>query len=284
MPLASWWYIKGRWRESGSHPPTANMMQRAALLVFLLASSALAKPTPARQWIRPNGRIIGGTTASIANYAHVCGGSILSQTKILTTASIISSDWVLDGKLIDASRLACRVGSTNQYAGGFRAGTSTRESGGFVRQASSGYKHGSFSMNTIDYDINNNLAVITLSSELTYTDRITAIGGLAVTVTGWGVTSTNGNLPTNLMKVDTSIVARSTCQSIFSGINTVTARMVCAGAAGKSVCNGDSGGPLVSGTTQVGIVSWGVSPCEASPGVYGNVGNLRSWITSAAGV
>nr|DAA64576.1 TPA_exp: chymotrypsin 1 [Locusta migratoria] len=255
------------------------MMQRAALLVFLLASSALAKPTPARQWIRPNGRIIGGTTASIANYpwqlsfqysgSHICG------------ASIISSNWALTA--------AHCVEGINLGLVSFRAGTSTRESGGFVRQASSGYKHGSFSMNTIDYDI----AVVQVSGSLLGTNAQTVslpssgydpAGGLAVTVTGWGVTSTNGNLPTNLMKVDTSIVARSTCQSIFSGINTVTARMVCAGAAGKSVCNGDSGGPLVSGTTQVGIVSWGNSRCESSPGVFSNVGNLRSWIQQATGI
>ncbi|XP_047098538.1 trypsin 5G1-like [Schistocerca piceifrons] len=53
---------------------------------------------------------------------------------------------------------------------------------------------------------------------------------------------------------------------------------------GIAACKRDSGDPLVSGSTQVGIVSWGSSRCEATPGVFANVGNLRSWIRSASGV
>ncbi|XP_047098542.1 trypsin delta-like [Schistocerca piceifrons] len=160
----------------------------------------------------------------------------------------------------------------------FRAGTSTRGSGGFVRSASSGYMHASYNENTVDYDV----AVVQVSGSLLVSnaravglasDNYDPPGGLGVTVTGWGAT---------LLKVD--ILDRNTCRNTFANINTVTDRMVCAGQAGKSVCSGDSGGPLVSGSTQVGIVSWGSSRCEATPGVFSNVGNLRSWIRSASGV
>ncbi|XP_047098545.1 trypsin delta-like [Schistocerca piceifrons] len=254
-------------------------MQRLALLFVCLLGSAVALPARTRLWSRGNSRIIGGSNANIANYpwqlsfqyggSHICGASIISSTWALTAAHCV-----------DGMSLLLMT---------FRAGSSIRGSGGTVLRASSGYMHASYDSDTVDYDV----AVVQVSGSLLGTnaqavslpsDGYDPAGGLAVTVTGWGSTYTNGPAPSNLQKLDISIVARSTCQSIFANVNTVTARMVCAGSAGQSVCSGDSGGPLVSGSTQVGIVSWGVSPCEASPGVYANVGNLRSWIRSAAGV
>ncbi|XP_046980599.1 trypsin delta-like [Schistocerca americana] len=254
-------------------------MQRLALFLVCLLGSALAAPSPARLWSRGNGRIIGGSNANIADYpwqlsfqyggSHICG------------ASIISSSWALTAShCVDGMSLLLMT---------FRAGSSIRGSGGTVLRASSGYMHASYNSRTIDYDI----AVIQVSGSLLGTnaqvvslpsDGYDPPGGLAVTVTGWGTTYTDGPAASTLQKVDIGIVDRSTCRSIFANINTVTARMVCAGQAGLSVCNGDSGGPLVNGNTQVGIVSWGNSQCEAAPGVYANVGNLRSWIRSAAGV
>ncbi|XP_049794565.1 trypsin delta-like [Schistocerca nitens] len=258
---------------------TASRMQRLALLFVCLLGSAVALPARTRLWSRGNSRIIGGSNANIANYpwqlsfqyggSHICGASIISSTWALTAAHCV-----------DGMSLLLMT---------FRAGSSIRGSGGTVQRASSGYMHASYDSNTVDYDV----AVVQVSGSLLGTnaqavslpsDGYDPAGGLAVTVTGWGSTYTDGPAPSNLQKLDISIVARSTCQSIFANVNTVTARMVCAGSAGQSVCSGDSGGPLVSGSTQVGIVSWGVSPCEASPGVYANVGNLRSWIRSAAGV
>ncbi|XP_049762265.1 trypsin alpha-3-like [Schistocerca cancellata] len=107
---------------------------------------------------------------------------------------------------------------------------------------------------------------------------------LAVTVTGWGQLASGGTFPTVLMKVDVNIVDRSTCQDNFIGVNTVTKRMACAGDEGQSVCHEDPGGPLVSGSTQVGIVSWGGPTCDDHDAVFTNVGELRSWITDTTGV
>ncbi|XP_047098539.1 trypsin delta-like [Schistocerca piceifrons] len=254
-------------------------MQRLAIFLVCLLSSALALPTPARLWSKGNGRIIGGSSANIANYpwqlsfqyggSHICGASIISSNWALTAAHCV------DG--ISLSLVS------------FRAGTSTRGSGGFVRSASSGYMHASYNEDTVDYDV----AVVQVSGSLLgsnaqavglASDNYDPPGGLAVTVTGWGATYTDGPSANSLLKVDISILDRNTCRNTFANINTVTDRMVCAGQAGKSVCSGDSGGPLVSGSTQVGIVSWGSSRCEATPGVFANVGNLRSWIRSASGV
>ncbi|XP_047098543.1 trypsin delta-like [Schistocerca piceifrons] len=255
-------------------------MLRLVLWFTYMLGSAVALPAPARLWSRGSSRVIGGSDADIANYpwqlAFEFSGSLHCG------ASIISSNWVL-------TAAHCVEGYSLPLMS-FRAGSSTRESGGTVLQASSGYMHGSFNARTLDYDI----AVVQVSGSLlgdnTQAVELASDGydppaGLAVTVTGWGLTITGGEAPTNLQKVDISILDRSTCRDLFASMNTVTERMVCAGEAGHTVCSGDSGGPLVSGSTQVGIVSWGnPDECEATPGVYTSVGNLRSWVRALTGV
>ncbi|XP_047000779.1 trypsin alpha-like [Schistocerca americana] len=251
-------------------------MLRVLLLVLSLMYCGTAAPRALGVRTRGGGRIIGGTPADIADYPwmasfqrvgwHYCG------------ASIISSNWVLTaGHCLQGLNIAIVS---------VRAGTSIRESGGVVLMASSGAVHESFSTLTADYDI----GVIQVDGSFPIGSNVDIVdlpaqgydppGGLAVTVTGWGSTANVGPSASSLLKVDISVIDRASCVARFEA----TDRMICAGEAGKSTCSGDSGGPLVSGTTQVGIVSWGRDNCETDGGVYANVGNLRSWITTAAGV
>ena len=100
-----------------------------------------------------------------------------------------------------------------------------------------------------------------------------------------------GQTPNTLYSVVVPIVDRATCEKAYQSLNEITARMICAGEAGKDSCQGDSGGPVVAGEgdnrAQVGIVSWGLGCAEAGyPGVYTNVANedIRSFIQKQAGV
>lgn len=111
--------------------------------------------------------------------------------------------------------------------------------------------------------------------------------GTGLTVAGWGTTSSGGqSLPTNLLKVDVPVIARTTCNSNY-GSGRVTAAMFCAGLTqgGKDSCQGDSGGPIIntSSKIQLGIVSWGEGCAAAgAPGVYTNLGNsgIASFVSS----
>ncbi|XP_049816555.1 trypsin Blo t 3-like [Schistocerca nitens] len=107
--------------------------------------------------------------------------------------------------------------------------------------------------------------------------------GLPVTITGWGNNISNGSLSSVLQKVDVNIVDRALCRASYVTVE-VTTNMVCAEELLRGACFGDFGGPLVSGSTQVGVLSWTLYPCELGLDVYANVGNLRSWINEDSGV
>ena len=90
-----------------------------------------------------------------------------------------------------------------------------------------------------------------------------ASAGTPSIVTGWGLTSNNGNASASLREVSISIISRADCNKPTSYWGDVTLQMICAGAAGKDSCQGESGGPLwvknAAGQFKLlgGIVSWG---------------------------
>ena len=250
---------------------------RAALGLVGLAAAAPLDPV-VRAGDEPH--IVGGTTVSsastypfIANLqesgSFICGGTILSTTKILTAAH-------------------CAVdGSASQFR--FRVGSLKYASGGTLASVSKVAVHPKYNANTVDYDV----AVMTLSSPLTFSSTIAAATlvasgaepatGESTTVIGWGTTSEGGSVSATLRQVSVPVVSFATCKSDYAGDGSITARMFCAAATGKDSCNGDSGGPIIdtASKTLLGGVSWGEGCAEAGfPGVYSDYANseLNSWI------
>ncbi|XP_021965716.1 trypsin alpha-3 isoform X2 [Folsomia candida] len=136
----------------------------------------------------------------------------------------------------------------------------------------------------------NDIALMRLSSPFTFGTYVRAANlpasGAGVSgnlvVCGWGTTSQGGSLSALLLKVTVPFVNTATCQQAYG--SQIVPGMICAGTGGRDSCQGDSGGPLHSGTTLVGIVSWGYGCAVAGyPGVYASVPYYRNWISQHTG-
>jgi len=226
------------------------------------------------------GLIVGGSAASSGQFPYTvsllrsgslfCGGSIYNTRTIITAAHCTSGT--------SPSAITVRYNSLNHG------------SGGTTVSVSSIVNHGSYSSSTL----NNDISVLRLASALTLgqtnAQAVTVasqgsdVTSGSVTAIGWGTTSEGGSLAAALRYVSVPVVSRSSCQNSYGGSSAVTTNMVCAGEQGKDSCQGDSGGPLVSGSTQVGIVSWGYGCARNGyPGVYTRIGMYNSWIATNAG-
>ncbi|MCC3769017.1 serine protease [Streptomyces sp. UNOC14_S4] len=257
-------------------------MLRAASLLLAAGLLAGAQCTPAAA-------IEGGTPAGSGEdlwdvaFLHLdgslaCAGSVIGPTAIVTSASCVDGESGIDPV--------------------FRYGSHDDTSGGSVATVGRVVIHPNYNSRTHDYDI----AVVRPLLPLTLGTTAQPIAlpaqgtepapGTGETVSGWGRVSGSGSLSTDLLQTTLPAVARSTCQSAWGSVNTITARMICAGTLGQNVgpCDGDRGGPLVAGSGSsavlVGLVSWGPSGCSysSSYSVYANVGNVRSWIGANSGV
>ncbi|OJJ97808.1 hypothetical protein ASPACDRAFT_62086 [Aspergillus aculeatus ATCC 16872] len=247
--------------------------------------------------------IIGGTEVPIEVHpyqiallyggARTCGGSILSPRHIITAAHCVAS--------ATPSRLR------------IRAGSALCDAGGILVSVTAIAIHPNYSAPTVD----NDLAILTLSQNLTFGPKIAPVGlpafgadilvpGAEVVVSGWGATGEGGANSPTLRAVTVSVVGREECRAGYQRFGPVTDSMFCAGTptGGRNACGGDSGGPAVvvaggngdgngsgSGSGKaargvlVGVVSWGHG-CgrKGFPGVYASTSFLRGFIGRVTGL
>ncbi|KAL6428332.1 hypothetical protein ACFW04_008549 [Cataglyphis niger] len=222
--------------------------------------------------------IVGGTPAAPGEFpyqvslnyqgSHVCGGSIIAPTKILTAAHCV--DFIRNVNL-----LLIKTGSIYSSSGEVHAVKYIRMHPSYDGQQSSAWKC--------------DVAVITLQRPIQYNQNQAPITvatsqpspSAVFTLAGWGMTRANGPTSQILLKMNQSFVSLSQCQQAHRSMPMSYSHLCTLNRRGIGACQGDSGGPLVANGIQYGITSW-VAPCGLGlPDVYTNVANFVSFIQSA---
>lgn len=228
-------------------------------------------------------RIIGGSEARANNHnfavslqdsiGHFCGGSLIARDVVLTAAHCQggSYDVVLGRHDLDSgSGQKIRMARELPHPEYKRKSTDNDFMVVFLKSAAT---------------LNRDVDTVTLNDDSSIPEV-----GRGVTVMGWGDTDIRDivlKLSDVLREVQVNIVSNSDCDDSSGTIDgdredyngKITQNMLCARGNRQDSCQGDSGGPLVSGSTQVGVVSWGISCASNSfPGVYARVSRAYDWI------
>ncbi|KAF5289133.1 hypothetical protein FQR65_LT02023 [Abscondita terminalis] len=245
-------------------------------LIFVFASTASARTL--------NSRIVNGITAAPGEFPyavsyryfdrHNCGASIISRSWILTAAHCIHEDFNNVSSILFGT-----INVENNQIPVNHVSDITKTIQHPLYEPFDGYP--------------NDIGLVELKEVLTYNDFIQPIQlsiggsptpvGKVATLVGWGYEMDNGEVLSQLHKVDIFVYSDEACKRIH-GKNITTAVHICAGVpeGGKGQCSGDSGGPLAVDGVQIGTVSWSVKPCaiKGYPGVFARVSNYREWINS----
>ncbi|CAG0912668.1 unnamed protein product [Notodromas monacha] len=237
----------------------------------------------------PHSKIVGGELAepgqfpyqvsfqvNYFGYSHICGGSILDETTVITAGHCCDA-----GFNADEMRVVLGEHDLNDDEG--------NEQFVDVRQY---ILHEDYS----SFDLTNDICLLKLAGSIEFIDGVAATITLPesleetnvnLVVSGWGTESETGDLAPVLLFAEIPTFTDEECIDLYSDFFVQPVEsMICAGESGKDHCFGDSGGPLVEiGTDKlIGIVSWADGCARPGrPGVNTQVSYFIDWITENRG-
>ncbi|OXU23531.1 hypothetical protein TSAR_005603 [Trichomalopsis sarcophagae] len=225
-------------------------------------------------------------TPIVGKYRHVCGGAIIDQNWVVTSAKCITLIPVIGYIQVKAGKH--KLQSDSEYV---------QKSDVAVKLVHKDYRIGL--INPIkSYDI----GLLKLKTPLKFNDRVQPVKlpkpyvlpkGQGI-LTGWGLIS-KGLIPIQpkvLQVANVTILHEETCEDalrVVAPISTLTDIQFCTGPLSqtKTACLGDSGAPLVqlksdpdSSPVLIGIASWSPYPCgkTGSPTVFTLASAFVYWI------
>jgi secreted trypsin-like serine protease len=254
--------------ESRRYAPYVFLLTLALLCSLNLSqgSEVSANSTTAKLEVEP--RIIGGTQIPSAQTYP-----FLAQTagNKLCTASLIWPDILISaGQCADAF-------ASGIFLGGIRLDGSDA----VFHAVSEVLVHPKYRVSAKPYDIL--LVKLSTASSAKFVNIPTpanAPEGTAVTVLGFGLTSSGGNLPYAARQVSVKVSNFKNCQAIYGSDVNNSLQFCTSTVGGKGSCKGDAGGPVLdSNGNLVGLVSFGAPVCTTPnmPDVNTRLSTFRKW-------
>ncbi|XP_060810817.1 trypsin-like [Amyelois transitella] len=273
-------------------------MNFIGILVVIISQCSIALTATSNRADMGLGRIVGGHEAKAHGYpfmvslqlrflwvrAHFCGGTLISDSWILTAGHCIKGSWILYLLGIDAVAGAHDVdfpGPTAQ-----------------IIRIAERIPHPEYKGDIGPHDI----GLVKTKHPFQFTKEIQPIQLAmdpiiypSLTLIGWGELRTTWffpALPSKLQEVKQEYLPHEACYKAVDGLlgfgetnPLVEYANICTGpiTGGIAACNGDSGGPLIDidyVPVILGVVSWGVTPCgeEGAPTVFTNVTDNMKFI------